>query len=790
MLKQITSIFIFLITFVSNAQNYAALWEGYFSYYNIKDVVQGDNKIFAAAENVIFTYDLASNELQTITTIDGLSGQNITTIAYSDAYNSLLIGYDNGLIEIVSGPDHNVLSVVDILNKETVAPTLKRINHFNEHNGLVYISTDYGISVYDLQHLEFGDTYFIGNAGSQIKISQTTIYGDYIYAACKNNNGVKKAELSNPNLIDYQQWQTFNNGNFEAVQSVGDQLYAVKSNKIVYRIVNDVFTSLVTYPNLPLDTKAVDDTLIITTKNKVFVYDSNFNAIATASTNTDYNTLFSSAITNNDHIYIGTSSFGVLQTLISDPLDYTVIRPEGPLLNNAFKLEAGNNDLWVSFGDYTQDYNPFPLKSYGLSHLKEGQWHNIPYDSLLTAKNLNSIAVNPFNPTQVFVSACEVGLLELNDESATILYNQTNSGLEPLVYPPLPNYISIRQTATVFDRNGLLWTLTCRVDKALKSYNPSTQQWQGYSFQEIIPDAFGDELGFGDLAIDANGTKWMGSYKNGVIGYNENGNRVKSLKSLDQNVPSPIVNAVAVDTRNQLWFGTNNGLRVLYNTSNFFDDPNPAANNIVILDDGIPQELLYNQFITDIKVDGSNNKWIGTFESGIFYFSPDGQETIYHFTTDNSPLPSNVIRDISIDKENGKVYIATDRGLMSFSSGGSKPEEELKNAFVYPNPVRPEYNILGANNLNDINSGIKIKGLTENVNIKITDIEGNLVAEAQSNVNKRSSSANYNFGIDGGTAIWNGKNLGNNIVASGVYLIMISDLDSFETKVLKLLIIR
>src|SRR5690606_33009679 len=161
------------------------------------------------------------------------------------------------------------------------------------------------------------------------------------------------------------------------------------------------------------------------------------------------------------------------------------------------------------------------------------------------------------------------------------------------------------------------------------------------------------------------------------------------------------------------------------------------------------------QFITDIKVDGSNNKWIGTDDSGIFYFSPDGRETIYHFTTDNSPLPSNQIRDISIDSNTGKVFIATSRGLVAFGAGGSKPEEALENAFVYPNPVRPEYNLLGHNDLNNINNGVKIKGLTENVNIKITDIEGNLVAEAQSRVNLRTSRAGYNFAIDGGTAIWN-----------------------------------
>ena len=78
--------------------------------------------------------------------------------------------------------------------------------------------------------------------------------------------------------------------------------------------------------------------------------------------------------------------------------------------------------------------------------------------------------------------------------------------------------------------------------------------------------------------------------------------------------------------------------------------------------------------------------------------------------------------------------------------------------------------------------------ISENVNIKITDIEGNLVAEAQSNTNLRYQG--YNLEIDGGTAYWNGRNLANNAVASGVYLIMLSDLDTFETRVLKLMVVR
>jgi hypothetical protein len=41
-----------------------------------------------------------------------------------------------------------------------------------------------------------------------------------------------------------------------------------------------------------------------------------------------------------------------------------------------------------------------------------------------------------------------------------------------------------------------------------------------------------------------------------------------------------------------------------------------------------------------------------------FMVSPNGQETKYHFTESNSPLPSNVINDIDINSTT-EVYIAT-----------------------------------------------------------------------------------------------------------------------------------
>ncbi|GGK31437.1 ABC transporter substrate-binding protein [Yeosuana aromativorans] len=782
MFKRLAVFAIYLVPFCFFAQDFSALWTGYFSFYNIKDVVQGNNKIYAAAENAVFSYDTQTNEIKEITTINGLSGEQISTIYYSEAYQLLMIGYENGLIEIAFDNGDNVLTVVDIIDKQTIPPTSKRINHFNAYGNLVYIATNYGISVFDLDRLEFKDTYFIGDLGIQTKVLQTTIFGDYIYAACQDGNGLRKALVSDPNLIDYKSWQTVTSGDFVAVETVQDQLYVVRTNRRLYQVTNDVLTEKILYNNPPLDVKAVEANLVVTTKSNVFVYDTNFNAISQASVSTEYPTTYSAATIVSGQLYIGTKDFGVLKTALISPIAFEEVHPEGPLRNKPFSIKATSSNLWVTFGDYNLFFNPYPLDSYGFSHFQNDEWINIPYSEVFNAKSLNAIAVNPANDSQVFISSFFSGLLEVNDDVPTILYNETNSGLESLVIPTDPSYVDVRVGPTAFDSKGFLWSVSSLINSPLKSYNPSNNQWVSYSFTDLIPSDFGGNLGFGDIVIGADNTKWVGSYKYGLIGFNENGGKplLKSLKDENQNMPNQYVTALAMDKRNQLWIGTLSGLRVLYNTSGFFTDDNVQADDIVILEDGIPKELLFEQFISDIEVDGSNNKWVGTIGSGIFYLSYDGQKTIYHFTRDNSPLPSNNINDISIDDTTGEVYIATDNGLVSFHSGGSSPQDNLQNAYAYPNPVRPNFNI--------VDEKVKIKDISENVNIKITDIEGNLVAEAQSRTNLRYNG--YNLEIDGGTAYWNGKNLANNVVASGVYLVMLSDLDTFETRVLKLMIIR
>ncbi|MGC6429831.1 MAG: two-component regulator propeller domain-containing protein [Jejuia sp.] len=769
-------LFVFIFPCLTFSQNFSELWTGYFSYYNIIDTCKGNNTIYAASENAIFGYNLLTGEIQEINTINGTSGDKISKIYYSENYQLLLIGYENGLIEIVFNDGTDVLSVVDITEKSNIIDNNKHINDFYEYENSIYISTDYGISVFDIERQEFGDTYFIGNNGSQIPVNQTVIFQNNIYAACGNGNGIKKASLTSTNLIDYKVWETPFNGTYLFIKSNEETVITLNNNRQLYFINNDLLSQILETPQTPNEITFDENNLVVSTENNIFIYDQNISLLSTISVYDEFPTSYTSVDFVDNQIFIGTQNFGVLTTTIEEPQVLQEIHPNGPLINESFSIKVRNNNLWVVHGSYSPSFGwNGGRRVSGISHSANGNWKNIPYDSIATQVSnpnyLTHISINPLKTDQVFISSFFSGLIEINDGEVNTIYDENNSTITPFVSD------FCLTTTSKYDTNGVLWVMNSRVKNPLNKFQD--EQWVSYDFTKAIESPQANN-GFADLDIGDDGTKWIATSNFGIIGFNENnGNPLIKTISEEENLPSQSVRALALDRRNTLWIGTPRGLRVLFNTSSFFED-NVEVDPIIIEEDGIAQELLFEQSISDIEVDGSNNKWIGTFDSGIFYLSSDGQQTIFHFTKENSPLPSNTVVDIAIDQSNGEVYIATEKGLVSFRTNSSSPTENFTNSHAYPNPVRPGFNI--------VEERVKITDLPSNVNIKITDIEGNLVAEAQSRTNQRYNG--FNLEIDGGTAFWNGKNLANNIVASGVYLIMLADLDSFETKVVKLMVVR
>lgn len=664
MKKVFLSLLLLLIIQMSFAQTNLS-WQGYFSYNEIKDVSVSAAGIFAASENALFSINSISNQIKTTNTIDGLSGQTISSLYYSSKFNKSLVGYENGLIIVINEADGSMLNVIDIINNQ-LPSNVKKINHFMEYEGIVYVSCDFGIVQFNLSTMLFGDTYFIGNNGAEISIRQTAVYNGFMYAA--TNDGIRRASVSSQNLNDFNQWEQIAAGTWSSIETFDMELVAINTSGNIHRYNTSTnsFTSFLALGQPTFDMRANDTYLIITSSSTVYVYNKQMQLVRQINSNQipESNPAFSCAATVGDLIYIGTKEDGLFKTTVVAVSDFENTTPSGPSRNNIFALQATFSTVWAVYGDYSVEYNPYPLDNYGISKFTSTGWLNIPYESVLGAKSISRIIVNPNNENTVYASSFFSGLLKIENDEPTLLYNQTNSGLETLTFAG-PDYFDVRINGAAFDKSGNLWVTNSRVKNGLKAL-VTNGQWQSYSMDNVL-DASQDNS-FGRMAIDKNGTKWMATNRDGVVGFNESNNSFKKITFGPDtgNLPTSDVRAIAIDNRNQLWIGTTKGLRVLSNVSNFQTENQLTTNSIIILEDNLAQELLYEQFITDIVVDGTNNKWIGTADSGLFLVSPNGQETLYHLTINNSPLPSNVINDIDINSSTGEVFIATDKGLVSF----------------------------------------------------------------------------------------------------------------------------
>jgi len=767
-LKSIKYIIFLLGTVLSlNAQDFSDEWTGYFSYNNITDVARGDDRIFAAADNAVFVYDLIDQSISTISTINGLSGETISAIYFSTNFDTLFIGYENGLMDVLVGDNPNVLTVVDILNRQSIPPTEKRINHFLEFNGFVYISTGFGISLFSLTDLEFDDTYFIGDNGSRLNVVQMAILDEFIYAAT-TDFGIRRAIAENDNLIDFANWTNVRPGNYDGIVSFNNALFAATvGGQNLIRSTDGtnwpLFTSLGDRAR-SLDANAQFFTT--TLEENVLIFDSDENQIASIGAQGTFQNDYTNAVIIDQLLFIGTLGSGVLQLPFSNQSQVTQLLPDGPLSNNSFYVEAIDNELWNVFGEYNVSYNPGFPDRIGVSHLvvDEG-WTNIPTEELFGSADLVNIAINPLNTNQVFISSFGDGLLEINDNIPTTLFDENNSTLEELVQSN-GNTVSeeVRINGLVYDDLGNLYINNARTPNGLHLLTQGGQ-FSAISLQDALPD-FSGTNGLDDMVIANDGNIFIATSNSGIIGYNPNTGAQAQISDSEAQDTPPVddIRALVIDNNGTMWVGTRRGLRIFFSPSSIFTEEPTSLEPIIILENDIAQELLNDQAITDILVDGSNNKWVGTVNSGVFLFSPNGQETLFQFNENNSPLPINNVQDMALDPVTGVVYFATTQGLVSFNGPVTAPAENLENVIVYPNPVRPSFDGL-----------VTIEGLTDNTNVKITDIVGNLVHEENTTA---------------GNITWDTTAFGRHRVASGVYLILITGPNAEETQIKKLMIVR
>lgn len=739
-------------------------WSSFYSYNQITGVVgANDGLVYGLAENSLFSYDPTANEVVPITTVNGLLGDDINTLSISDNY--MMVGYQNGMLGVHNLTDGSVVLDNSIDRNITIPGNNKAINSFLLKDQTLYISANYGISSYDFVNNRFIDSYFFGVNNSQIQVNQTALVGTSLYAATEE--GLYKASTDDPNLVLESAWTKIAAGQWKAIGLVNNTLLGIVQSgetSICNALINDVAVERHRESGTLLWVDINEDALILSFSNKILSFDADqlVSTLATATGNLS-GQKFSSATQLGGNLFIGTSGSGLL---LHNPSETRVVSPSGPLRNEIFDLSVvAEDDIWIAHGAFSQYYNPYPLNAYGISRLSEEGWQNLPYSSLSGALSIVSVVPNPNDTSQVFACAMHQGLLEINNGVVGTFWNHTNSGLESLDPNELgenPNYRSVRVRDVAFDSEGAMWSITSFVAKGLKKRSVDGN-WQSVDLLPVLSSPK-RAAGYSKLEISPNDEIYFGSSSSGLIGYAEiNGTPVLRSIGVAENLPAEDVRSVALDYDDNLWIGTTNGLRVLYGASRMFTQE-VSASTVVLEEGGNVGELLANQNIKAIEVDGNNQKWVATDGAGVFLFAEDGKKTIHHFTKENSPLPTNFIQNLAYDNQSGKIFIATSSGLVAFQGNAFAPSETLENIEVYPNPIRPRYT-----------GPLTIRGLQADCVVKITDIVGNAVYETTST---------------GGSVQWDMNSFSGKRVRSGVYLIFVTTKDGMDSSVEKVMIIN
>ena len=775
-MKKITLLFFLnLSVAVFGQTDYSASWEDFYSYNNVKDFVKVDTIIYALSDNAVFTYNTSSQEIQKFSSIQGLSGETTSSIYYSATFKRLVIGYQNGLVEVVD-EDGSITISSDVVSFNQNGE--KSINHISEYNNKLYLSTPFAIVVYDIENLEFGDTFFIGNNSSDVQINETIIFNETIYAATED--GLFSADVTNDLLIDFNLWtQNFVGTPFRGITIFNNKIYTITSTALFLingqgRVLQSNFFQSIK------GLKSSTSNLAVTLDKSVIIFDTNMNPVLTVVPNSDFDFTLNTSFVINSSVYLATKEYGILKTIVNNPTNFLEIHPAGPLSNEVFSIDVTNDHLWIVYGGYNGTYTPIRKKQ-GFSHFNGEDWINNYYNLNYPLSDLNYITIDPTHDNRVYISSfgdtnqvnttLTGGLLVVENDEIKTFYNHLNSPLQDIEADD-PGRVTIRISGTAIDRQGTLWVTNIGVPNELKKLSASGQ-WSSFDMSAVKTSP---SFGLSELVIDRNNTVWYGSRNNGVFLFNENGNRKKALIATPNlgNLPDGTVRAVAVDRSNGIWLGTRFGMVVYKNASGVFEEVISNANPIIILDDGIPKKLGGDQTINTICVDGADNKWIGTDNGGALYTNPSGQTTIANFSKQNSPLPSNRILKIKVDINNGKVYFATDKGIVAYNSKVAPFGDSLGAVYAYPNPALK-------NNETITIDGRNGSHLPKGTNVKIIDVAGNLVYET--NVVEGEQ-------LQGGKVVWNKKNLAGTEVASGVYIVLLSNDDASETSITKIAIVN
>lgn len=742
MMKKIIPFLLLLFSLQFSAQIISSSrWSDLFSYNNVLAIREDNGKLIAATENGIFFYTPATGEITKLSKANGLHEVKISAFDYNPETKIGLVGYKNGAMDVIT--PEGITYVVDIpiaagYNGE------KRINHISITGNLAVISVNYGVSIFRLDKKEFGDSAFFINNGVYEAAKEAVIKDNSVYVATAT--GLKSHEM-NVTFPIFSSWNTVNAGNFSQI-SVG--------STIAYSNLNTVYSGNgTTFTALPKGFNSIRD--IIVTPQNIIVADaleiSIFTSTGAFVKSFDFGEQLNTGFFSNSKIFAGTKTSGIK----NEAGDF--LKPDGPYSNTSYKIDLLGNQVLISSGG-RDAYDTPVFNNFGYYHFNGTNWvYPNFFKTFPGPLNVMDAVMNPAKPSEIFF----VNWTPIDGQKG--IYRMENDEYKN-IYASTGNWLN-RVAGLTFDENNQLFVSSAaNSDKigfyyyipASDSFNlvnvinsGSTQKPFTKNGILYIPAPF---FGGGGLLIY--------DYKNTPTQLGDD--RFKMIRK-NNNLPADGVVSAAIDKNDDVWIGTRIGLRILQNPSAAIDEDNPRTEPIIIEENGVGEELFRDSPILQIEVDGGNQKWVSVDEGGVFYLSSDGQKTFNHFTKQNSPLPTNSVTDIKVDKQTGKVYFVTLDGVMVYQGDVLNVNENFGEVLVYPNPV------VYAN----YKGNVRIRGLAEKTNIRITDAAGNLVHQAVAK---------------GGYYEWNLNNQRGVRVASGIYFVLMTNSDGTDTATAKIAVVN
>jgi streptogramin lyase len=722
-------------------------WREHLPYGSTIDVTASAKKIYTATPFNLYSVDVTTKEIERYSTINGLSETGVSTIKFDALTNRLYIGYTNSNIDIL---DAKKINNIQGLKRQTIAGD-KSIYHFFPVNSICYVSTGIGVLVLNSDKLEIKDSWLIGENGGYVKTNMFTKDNFYFYAA--TDEGLKRTAVSNQNPADFRSWENVSGTNgltnspAKGVVHADGKIFVLQNDSLF--LLNNNQWNYIYSNGLPVTKINESDNKIIISQGSptlpgqvvILNSDGSVSQIIKHPTLTPFP---QQAVIFNKEVWVADAYNALSRWSGNTGESYRLNSPHDIASG---KMLAKNNSVYISAGSVNDAWN-YMYNGSGIFKYNENNWNTYnrfyfsKLDSLL---DFVTLAIDPRDES-VWSGSYGGGLLHIKNNNQFDIYKQ-NSPIGPAIGDPS----SYRISGLAFDQQQNLWIANYGAEKYLHALK-SNGSWQSFSSPFSL-----FENAVADILIDDLDQKWIIAPKGGGLLVFNHGSSIENAGddkwkqykagAGNGNLPSNNVLSIAKDKNGFLWIGTTDGIAVIQCQQQVFTLGCEAI--IPVAQQGnVSNYLFKGEEIRSIAIDGADRKWIAT-KNGVWLINAEGNKVIEHFTEENSPLFSNDVKQLTINGSNGEVFIATSKGIISFRGTATEARETEKSLVIYPNPVLPGFT-----------GTIGIKGVPENSIVKITELNGRLVYQTRSL---------------GGQAIWNGRDYKGNLIASGVYLVFITD---------------